>query len=146
MIKILIVADTYKDYNSWITEFVKRLWRKVDIVKVGTKKHLWVKWETQKVKDILWKMKGYKVLLSVVWKQVDTHEFKSMIQNNIAKNGDIVFVIWWAYWLEEDLLNDQIDFKLSLSKLTFPHLLSLLVLLEQIYRSEQLQKNSGYHH
>ncbi len=30
--------------------------------------------------------------------------------------------------------------------MTLPHALSLLVLLEQVYRSQQIEKNTGYHH
>ncbi|MDR3150541.1 MAG: 23S rRNA (pseudouridine(1915)-N(3))-methyltransferase RlmH [Candidatus Peribacteria bacterium] len=38
------------------------------------------------------------------------------------------------------------DFKFSLSKMTFPHAQAIMVLLEQLYRIFMIKKCSGYHH
>jgi 23S rRNA (pseudouridine1915-N3)-methyltransferase len=43
-------------------------------------------------------------------------------------------------------LEEDIDYKLSFSKMTFPHLEAILILLEQIYRASMIRKGSGYHH
>ncbi len=44
------------------------------------------------------------------------------------------------------MLSERISGTLSLSPMTFPHSLALLMLVEQLYRVAQIRKGSGYHH
>lgn len=64
----------------------------------------------------------------------------------LAINGksQITFVIGGSNGLSKDVLL-RADLLLSFSKMTFPHQLMKLILLEQIYRAFKIQKNEPYH-
>jgi 23S rRNA (pseudouridine1915-N3)-methyltransferase len=85
-------------------------------------------------------------LLFIEWKEFSTLEFVKFIEENEAKYADIIFVIWWAYGVNIEKLKNNIDFKLSFSKMTFPHGQAIMMLLEQIYRVISIRNKSGYHH
>ena len=56
----------------------------------------------------------------------------------------LVFVIGGSLGLSDDVLK-RADYKLSFSKMTFPHQLMRVILLEQIYRSFRISNNEPYH-
>ncbi|MBB5180494.1 23S rRNA (pseudouridine1915-N3)-methyltransferase [Planomicrobium koreense] len=56
----------------------------------------------------------------------------------------IVFVIGGSLGLHDDVLK-RADEKLSFSKMTFPHQLMRLILVEQVYRAFRIMKNEPYH-
>jgi len=78
-------------------------------------------------------------------KQLDTHQFTQLIEQKQVQYADIVFIIWWAYGVDNSVV-EKVDMKISLSPMTFPHAQALMVLLEQIYRAQCIKKWSGYHH
>jgi 23S rRNA (pseudouridine1915-N3)-methyltransferase len=87
----------------------------------------------------------FNILLSLSWNSIDTIQFKDILKKKLDMWININFIIWWAFGLNEaDVLN--VDYKLHLSKMTFPHAMALLILLEQIYRSIQLINGRQYHY
>lgn len=58
--------------------------------------------------------------------------------------SQIIFLIGGSLGMSENLLK-RADFKLSFSKMTFPHQLMRVVLLEQIYRSYRIMNGEPYH-
>ena len=56
----------------------------------------------------------------------------------------IVFLIGGSLGLDQDLLK-RADMKLSFSKMTFPHQMMRMVLLEQVYRGYRIMKGEPYH-
>ena len=56
----------------------------------------------------------------------------------------MVFVIGGSLGLSADVLK-RADFKLSFSKMTFPHQMMRVILLEQFYRAVKIMKNEPYH-
>jgi len=95
--------------------------------------------EAKKISEYL-KSKSYKIILDVTGKALDSHEFSDLI----AINKDIDFIIGGAYGLDQTILSVA-DFKLSLSKMTYPHQLAKILLLEQIYRAQSIVENHPYH-
>ncbi|WP_029265826.1 23S rRNA (pseudouridine(1915)-N(3))-methyltransferase RlmH [Virgibacillus alimentarius] len=69
---------------------------------------------------------------------------KEMDELSIHGKSQISFVIGGSNGLSDEVLH-RADQKLSFSKMTFPHQLMKLILLEQIYRSFKIQKNEPYH-
>lgn len=59
-------------------------------------------------------------------------------------NGDIVFVIGGSYGLS-DRIKQKADVKISASRMTFPHRLFRVMLLEQIYRGYKINAGGKYH-
>ncbi len=143
--KIYIVADSYKDYRWLVDEFKKRLWKKVYIEEIKPYRSLnyndIIKKETDKIFKILSKDKNFKILLSLNGECKTTEELKEIF----VKNKKISFIIWWAYWLDENKLDKYIDFKLSFWKHTKSHILVLVELLEQIYRINNILSWWKYH-
>ncbi|MDD4902171.1 MAG: 23S rRNA (pseudouridine(1915)-N(3))-methyltransferase RlmH [Patescibacteria group bacterium] len=65
-------------------------------------------------------------------------------QKMSAANGKIVFVIAGALGFDEEALKKYPQ--LSLSKMTFPHEMARLILLEQIYRAATIARGKTYHY
>ncbi len=62
----------------------------------------------------------------------------------LAGKSDLVFVVGGSLGLHRDII-DRADLVLSFGKMTFPHQLMRLVLLEQIYRAFKINKGEPYH-
>ena len=82
------------------------------------------------------------ISLSEEGKQFNSIELTSLLLN--FKNKKIIFLIGDADGISSDV-KKQSDLLLSLSRLTFPHELARLILLEQIYRAISISNNSPYH-
>ena len=88
---------------------------------------------------------SYVIALAIDGKMLDSVELSEKIDNlMLSGKSDIVFVIGGSLGLDKRVL-DRADYKLSFSKMTFPHPLMRVILLEQIYRSFRIMKNEPYH-
>ena len=150
MIKIIYISDSSKHFQNAIDEYKKRFWKLVVLQQIKpskkSSKEQIIQEDTQNINKILQKYKNnFNIIMSLSGKQLDTMWFKNLIQENYDKWKNINFIIWWAFGLDEDKL-ENINYKLNLSKLTFPHWLALLVLMEQIYRSFQIINWRNYHY
>jgi len=88
---------------------------------------------------------SYVIALAIDGKMLDSVELSEKIDNlMLLGKSDIVFVIGGSLGLDKRVL-DRADYKLSFSKMTFPHQLMRVILLEQIYRSFRIMKNEPYH-
>lgn len=67
-----------------------------------------------------------------------------MDQLSVHGKSQITFVIGGSNGLSDEVLK-RAEQKLSFSKMTFPHQLMKLILLEQVYRAFKIQKNEPYH-
>jgi 23S rRNA (pseudouridine1915-N3)-methyltransferase len=73
-------------------------------------------------------------------------DFSQMLQSRANEgNRTLIFLIGGAFGLDDDVLK-KARLSLSLSKLTFPHQLVRLLLVEQLYRACTILKNEKYHH
>ncbi len=87
----------------------------------------------------------YSFAMCIEGKQMSSEELSDCF-NTIALNGNstINFFIGSSFGIADET-KSSCDFKLSMSKMTFPHQLARVMLLEQIYRAFQIQNNSKYH-
>lgn len=150
MIKILTICDSYKHFEDAIKEYKKRLWKKVEIVKLKPSKKDTVdeiiRDETNIIKSYLDKENAYKVILSINWKTISTTWLLDLIEKKEQIFPSIIFVIWGPFWLNYDDLRFSISSEMSLSPMTFPHIEALLILLEQIYRIDTIKQGKSYHY
>jgi 23S rRNA (pseudouridine1915-N3)-methyltransferase len=86
------------------------------------------------------------VLLDEKGKELRTVEFAEWIEKRSMVPGKrVVFVIGGPWGFSEEV-KEVADYKLSLSKMTFPHQLVRLLFVEQIYRAFSILKGEPYHH
>lgn len=88
---------------------------------------------------------GYSYLLDVYGKETSSEDFAIDLQKTIDQgNSKITFVIAGSLGPSEELRN-KVNKKISLSKMTFTHQMTRLILLEQIYRCFKINNNEVYH-
>ncbi|CUP79276.1 MAG: 23S rRNA (pseudouridine(1915)-N(3))-methyltransferase RlmH [Clostridium baratii] len=139
-----------------IDEYSKRLSRycKLDIIELPDEKtpdNASEKEEAQiKEKEgraILSKIKdnSYVVAMDLKGKQLTSEELSSFVERcGVKGNSNIVFVIGGSLGLSDEVIK-RADYKLCFSKMTFPHQLFRVMLLEQVYRAFRIMKNEPYH-
>lgn len=90
------------------------------------------------------KKDSYVIALNVAEKQLSSKDFSKKIEDISMINSNITFIIGGSLGLTKKLL-DSCNFKLSFSKMTFPHQLFRVFLLEQIYRAFKISNGENYH-
>ena len=98
-------------------------------------------------KSILSKIKdnAYVIAMDLNGKQLTSVEFAKFISDcGIKGNSNLVFVIGGSLGLSQEVIK-RADYKLCFSKMTFPHQLFRVMLLEQIYRVYRINNNEPYH-
>ena len=87
----------------------------------------------------------YVITLEIGGKMLDSVAFSRQLENlGIRGQSHICFVIGGSIGLSDALVKRS-DYALSFSKMTFPHQLMRVILLEQIYRSYRIMTNQPYH-
>jgi len=88
---------------------------------------------------------SYCIALAIEGKMLSSEELAEKIANlGVSGNSHISFLIGGSLGLSQEVLH-RADYKLSFSKMTFPHQLMRMILLEQIYRSYRINHNQPYH-
>lgn len=143
MIKILCVGKIKEAfYQEAIKEYMKRLskYHKVVIEELpdSTK---------QKEEELLLKkinLKDYNIILDIDGLMLNSIELSNHLDKTFLNHSNITFIIGGSDGLT-DKVKQMANFKLSFSKLTFPHQLFRVILLEQIYRSFKILNHETYH-
>lgn len=93
----------------------------------------------------LLKEDAYVVTLEIGGRMLDSVEFSKKIETlGIQGRSHICFIIGGSFGLGQKV-RERSDYKLSFSKMTLPHQLMRVILLEQIYRSYRIMSNEPYH-
>lgn len=88
---------------------------------------------------------SYVLALDLKGKQYSSEEFSQKITNiSLNSSSNITFVIGGTLGLDENVLNNSNEL-ICFSKMTFPHQLIRIFLLEQIFRSFKISNNETYH-
>lgn len=156
-ITIVSVGKLKEKYlKMGIEEYTKRLgaYTKIDIVEVADEKApeslSEADMEIVKKKEadrILAKIgaDAHVVALAIEGKQMTSEELAANIESLMTYGkSKIVFVIGGSLGLHDDVIK-RADELLSFSKMTFPHQLMKLVLVEQVYRAFRIMRNEPYH-
>ena len=150
MIKIICVGKIKEDFfKKAILEYQKRIskYTKLEIIEckdydIGNIDSI----KKMECEEILKRIndKEYVITLEIEGKNLDSIEFSKLIDNTLAINSNITFIIGGSYGLDDEV-KKRSNYKLSFSKMTFPHQLFRIILLEQIYRSFKIINNESYH-
>lgn len=156
-ITVLTVGKIKEKYfTDAIAEYSKRLSRycKLEIIQVadektpdGASEALEAQIKDKEGERILSNIKdgSFVVALAIDGNMLDSVQLAEKIEKwGVSGISQIVFVIGGSLGLSKAVLN-RADYKLSFSKMTFPHQLMRVILLEQIYRSYRIMGNEPYH-
>ena len=157
--KITIITVGKLKEKYWklaVDEYVKRLGRyaKMEIIEVADEKDK----DNMSEKDIeivkkkeaeriLTKVKddSYVYTLEILGKQLDSVGLSGHIRERMnTGKSHITFIIGGSNGLHESI-SQRANYKLSFSKMTFPHQMMKVILLEQVYRAYRIMNNESYH-
>ena len=89
--------------------------------------------------------KGYKIALCVEGESISSEQLAKKIDTlAVGGTSDIAFIIGGSEGISEEI-KQMCQYRLSFSKMTFPHQLMRVILLEQIYRSFKIIRKESYH-
>ena len=155
-IKIICVGKLKETYlKSAIDEYSKRLSKycKLDILEVADEKipekvniNLENEIKSKECDNILRHIKkdSYIIALDLSGKQFTSEEFSSEIEHISMTSSHITFIIGGSLGLTKELLS-LCHQKICFSKMTFPHQLIRVFLLEQIFRAFKISNRETYH-
>lgn len=155
-IKIYAIGKCKDFYKAGIDEYTKRLssYCKLQIVELkdepipdkpsASQIEKAIEVESNRVLALL-KPNEYLISLDLNQKQLDSVEFSKFLCEKLESSGaNISFVIGGSYGLSETL-KKRANTSISFSKMTFPHQLARLILLEQLFRAFKILNNETYH-
>jgi 23S rRNA (pseudouridine1915-N3)-methyltransferase len=150
MITILSIG---KKHESWVSEGIERYESRL-------KKPFDVEWvllphsalndaaaRQEESERALSRVSGsaFVVLLDEIGDEMDSPALSQLLNRTFTAGRSVTFIIGGAYGVD-DTVRQRADVVWSLSHLVFPHQLVRLMLIEQIYRSQQIAAGHPYHH
>lgn len=150
MIKLITVGSIKEKYlKDAIEEYTKRIskYTKIEIIEVKdeglVEPQKSISLEEEKILKHI-SDKDYIVTLEIEGKQLSSEELAEKLDKIQLESSTITFIIGGSYGLSQNI-KDKAKLHLSFSKMTFPHQLFRVLLLEQIYRSYKINNNESYH-
>ena len=150
MIKIITVGTIKEKYlKDAIEEYQKRIkkYTNIEIIEVSdeglVEPSKALKLEATKIEKNL-SNRDYIITLEIEGKEYTSIDFANKINDILIENSNITFIIGGSYGLSEEI-KAKAKLHLSFSKMTFPHQLFRVLLLEQIYRAYKINNNESYH-
>ena len=156
-IDILVVGKIKENYfTDAVDEYVKRLSRYVKLNIIEVKDEKTSEGASERENEMVLIAEAQRLLryldddaplipLCIEGRQYTSEEFAGLITDYENKGrSHIRFVIGGSLGLDESI-KKRGDVKLSFSKMTFPHQLMRIILLEQIYRAYRIKNNEPYH-
>ena len=146
MIKVIVVGKLNQTYlKEGVDYYQKQLQMKTEWIEVKDEKDetgLLIEGER-----ILSKIKDNDVVMAcaILGKELTSEDFAKTIDQALTyQQGDLVFIIGGSHGLSQDVLK-RANHLISFGKMTYPHQLMRLILIEQIYRAMMILKHHPYH-
>ena len=149
----LTIISIGKRHEDWVKDGIKRYeerLRQPFDVKWGIMPHSSLEGQQAREEEserLLKRLQpdAHVILLDERGKNIDSPTLSGLLSQALTFGKKITIIIGGAYGVNE-AVHARANFTWSLSKLVFPHQLVRLVLIEQIYRAQQIDKGSSYHH
>ncbi len=143
MIKIICIGKLKEYYlKEGINDYLKRInkYHKINIIELPDSNI------DNEANEIIKHIdnKDYLIAMCIEGESISSLELSKKIDKTFITNSNITFIIGGSDGIREDIKN-MCNYKLSFSKLTYPHGLFRIILLEQIYRSFKILNNEAYH-
>lgn len=146
-----------KFFTQAVCEYARRLSRycKLEILEVADEKtperasealeQRILKKEGERLLKYLESSTAYVIALAIDGRMMDSQELAKELEHlGVEGKSHLIFVIGGSLGLDRRVIN-RADLTLSFSKMTFPHQLMRVILLEQIYRSYRILNHEPYH-
>ena len=149
MIKIICIGKIKENYlKEAINEYKKRIskYTNIEIIELDDYNYDIKKTLLSEYNNIMkvYNKSDYNILLDINGNEVDSLSLAKKIDDTLSYNSNITFIIGGSYGVLEKL-KEQVNYCLSFSKMTFPHQLFRVLLLEQIYRVYKINNHEEYH-
>lgn len=142
-IHIISVGKQNSEFHPLILKYQKMIKAIIKFTEISYSKklpdNLITFYEAQKILEYV-DSKSFKIALDVRGKILSSNQFSDLINNH----SKISFIIGGAFGLDKSIL-EMMNFKVSLSQLTFPHAMAKLILIEQIFRAQTIIAGHPYH-
>lgn len=150
MIKIIAIGSIKEKYlKEALEDYKKRIskYNKLEIIELKeegmVEEEKAKKIEAEKIDKYI-NAKDYIITLEIEGNEYNSLELAEKLRNIQIQYSNIIFIIGGSYGLDKSI-KEKSNLNLSFSKLTFPHQLFRVLLLEQIYRSFKINNNEKYH-
>ncbi len=147
-VKEKFYRDAIKEYEKRLGAYIKLNTIEISDEKVKVENDSEIALAMEKEgNNILSKIKDtqYVITLEILGKSISSEQFADKIDNlMLTGKSDVVLVIGGSYGLS-DSVKKRSDYALSFSKMTFPHQMMRVVLLEQVYRAYRIITGASYH-
>ena len=143
MIKVICIGKIKEKYLvDGINDYLQRInkYHKIEIIELPDSDIL--KEGNEILKHI--KDRDYVISLAIEGEMLSSIDLSEKIAKTFITNPCITFIIGGSNGISDEV-KAKSDYKLSFSKLTYPHGLFRMILLEQIYRSFKIINNESYH-
>lgn len=142
-----------KKHESWVAEGIERYQKRlkapfsVEWVLMAHSSLEGVRAREEESERLLLRLGAYDyiILLDERGKMLDSPAISGLLQEHLDRSQKIAIVIGGAYGVTDEL-RDKADLVWSFSSLVFPHQLVRLILIEQLYRAQQIATGGAYHH
>lgn len=142
MIKIIAGG---KKHASWVKEAIEEYEKRIA-------KPYNLEWEFVEEEKLIKKLKNWPfsghnlvIICDERGKNISSDEYSCLLEKAFLESKNIIILIGGAYGFSAEI-RQKADFIWSFSKLVFPHQIARLLVAEQIYRAQEIQKGSRYHH
>jgi 23S rRNA (pseudouridine1915-N3)-methyltransferase len=147
------IISVGKKHESWISEGVERYQKRLKH-RFGTEWDLLphssykgIKARQEESERILAHLNRdqFVILLDETGTNISSPMLSELLTTHLDTSRPIAIIIGGAYGVDSTIA-DRADFNWSLSKLVFPHQLVRLILIEQLYRAQEIANSGPYHH
>ena len=147
-VNVIAVGKIKEEYfRAAVEEYKKRLGKfcLINIIEIKEENTGDVKKDlASEAEDILPKIVGRSFALCVEGKETDSVNFAAEIKRAVDSGEELTFMIGSSNGLDESVKNAAKN-RISFSKMTFPHTMARVILLEQIYRAFMINSGGTYH-
>ena len=143
MIKIICVGKVKEKYlRDMIDDYIKRIskYHKIEIIELADSN---INKEKEELLRVI-NTKDYNIVMDIDGNNLSSREFAEKIDKTFLINSNITFIIGGSDGISPEI-KGLANYRLSFSKLTFPHQLIRLFLSEQIFRAFKIMNNEKYH-